>query len=143
MRVVSMCFQAPWVPIAAQIHVAVSLHERYLKGAQRVDVVVERCIRVPGGEEARAMRVEEYEGRREVGVVVDYVGEVGHGFSAFVHWGCEGSIRGVGRGVDGVDCCLPAVPTVSESTAGSGIEPGHTLANVLLPSPYSPFRFWP
>lgn len=143
MRVVSMCFQAPRVPIAAQIDVAVSLHKRYLEGAQRVDVVVERGVGVPGREEARAMRVEEYEGRREVRVVVDYVGEVGHGFSAFVHGGCEGSIRGVGRGVDGVDCRPPAIPTVSESTAGGGIEPRHTLVNVLLPSSCSPFRFWP
>lgn len=51
--------------------------------------------------------MEEDERRREVGVVVDYVGEVGHGFSAFVHWGCEGGVRGVGGGVDGVDRRLP------------------------------------
>ena len=54
--------------------------------------------------------MQEGEGGREVGVVVDYVGEVGHGFSAFVHGGCEegrgGCIIGGGR-VDGVDCCLP------------------------------------
>ena len=57
---------------------------------------MERGVGVPGGQEARAVGVEECEGRGEVGVVVDYVGEVGHGFSALVHWGCEGCVRGVG-----------------------------------------------
>ena len=46
-----------------------------------------------------------------MGVVVDYIGEVGHGFSAFVHGGCEGRVcgGGVGGGVDGVNGGLPAV----------------------------------
>ena len=62
---------------------------------------------MPGGEEAGAVRVDEGEGRWKVGVVVDDVGEVGHGFSAFVHGGCEGGGVGGGR-VDGVDGRLPA-----------------------------------
>ena len=69
---------------------------------------------MPGGEEARAVGVEEDKGGREVGVVVDNVGEVGHGLSAFVHWGREDSIRGVGGGVDGVNRRLPAVLLVSK-----------------------------
>ena len=51
---------------------------------QGVDVGVERGVGVPGGEEARAVGVEECEGLGERGVVVYYVGEVGHCFVAFV-----------------------------------------------------------
>ena len=79
---------------------------------------MERGVGVPGREEAGAVRVDEDEGGREVGVVVDDVGEVGHGFSAFVHGGREGGGGGgvgVGGGVDGVDCCLPAGLLVSKS----------------------------
>ena len=57
--------------------------------------------------------MQEDEGGREVGVVVDDVGEVGHGFSAFVYGGCEGRVGGgVGGGVDGVDCCLPTTDSL-------------------------------
>ena len=105
-----MRFEASGVPVAAQVHVAVALHERDLEGAQRVDVVVERGVGVPGGEEAGAVGVEEDEGGGEAGVVVDDVGEVGHGFAAFVHGGREGGGGVVaGGGINGVDCCLPAV----------------------------------
>lgn len=87
------------------------------------------------------MRVKEDEGGREIVVVVYHVGEVGHGLSAFVHWGCEGGIRGVGGGVDSVDCCLPAVFSISrEDCWGGG---GHTLANSLLPSPCFLSPSWP
>ena len=76
---------------------------------------MERGVGVPGGEEAGAVGVDEGEGGGEVGVVVDDVGEVGHGFSAFVHGGCEGGGGGgVGGGVDGVDCCLPAGPVCEQ-----------------------------
>ena len=80
---------------------------------------MERGVGVPGGEEARAVGVDEGEGGREVGVVVDDVREVGHGFSAFVHGGCEGGVVDGGvRGVDGVDGCLPAELVVSNARAG-------------------------
>ena len=86
------------------------MEEWDLEGAQRVDVVVERGVGVPGGEEAGAVGVDEGEGGGEVVVVVDEVGEVGHGFAAFVHGGREGGgcVGGRGRRVDGVDGCLPA-----------------------------------
>ena len=76
---------------------------------------MERGVGVPGGEEAGAVGVDEGEGGREVGVVVDDVGEVGHGFPAFVHGGREGRVvDGVGGGVDGVDGCLPAGVALSK-----------------------------
>lgn len=78
MRIVPMCFQTTRVPVTAQVHVAGFLYKGYLEGAQRVDVVVEGGVGVPGGEEAGAVGVEEYEDGWEVGVVVDYVGEIGH-----------------------------------------------------------------
>ena len=40
MRVASVRFQAPRVPVAAQVRVAVFLDEGYSEGSQRVDVVV-------------------------------------------------------------------------------------------------------
>lgn len=57
------------------------------------------------------MRVEEGDCGGEVVVVVDYVGEIGHGFVAFVEWGHQGvGVRSCfSRGVDNVDCALPAV----------------------------------
>ena len=142
MRVVSVRYQAPRVPVAAEIDVAVLLHKGDLERSEGVDVVVERGVGVPGREEARAVGVEEDEGGGEVGVVVDDVGEVGHGFSALVHWGCEGRVRGVGGRVDRIDCCLPAKFSVSKSEIARG---GAilTLANTLLPSPYSPSPSWP
>ena len=84
------------------------LDEGELEGAEGVDVGVEGGVGVPGGEEAGAVGVEEGEGGGEVGVVVYYVGEVGHGFVTFVEGGGEVGGEGVGGGVDGVDCCLPA-----------------------------------
>lgn len=145
MRVVSMRFQASRIPVAAEINVAVFLYEGYPKRSQGVDVVVEGRVRVPGGEEARAVGMQEGEGGRQVGVIVDYVGEVGHGFSAFVHWRCQGGgVRVVGRGVDGVDCCLPAALFVSRVGGRCWIgDPRRTLANGLLPSPCFPAPFWP
>ena len=61
--------------------------------------------------------MDEGEGRGEVGVVVNDVREVGHGFSAFVHGGREGGVvcGVIGGGVDGVDGCLPAGLVVSKS----------------------------
>lgn len=101
-------FQTPRVPVTAEIHIAGLLYEGELEGAQGVDVGVEGGVGVPGGEETGAVGVEEGEGGGEGGVVVYYVGEVGHGFVAFVEGGGEVGGEGVGGGVDGVDCCLPA-----------------------------------
>ena len=98
---------------------------------------------MPGREEARAVGMEECEGGREVGIVVNYVGEVGHGLSAFVHRGCEGSIGRIGGGVDGVNRRLPAVRSISKIICQRRSKAAHTLANVLLPSPYSPSPSWP
>ena len=59
-----------------------------------------------------------------MGVVVNYVGEVGHGFSAFVHGGREGGIcgGGVGGGVDGVNGGLPALALfVSKHVVAPGV----------------------
>ena len=80
-----------------------------------------------------------------MGVVVDYVGEVGHGFAAFVHGGCEGGVcgGGIGGGVDGVNGGLPAVALfVSKGVycldiGGCGAM-GHTRADSGRPSPCSP-----
>lgn len=145
MRVVSMRFQASRIPVAAEINVAVFLYEGYPQRSQGGDVVVEGGVRVPGGEEARAVGMQEGEGGRQVGVVVDYVGEVGHGFPAFVHWRCQGGgVRGIGGGVDGVDCCLPAVLFVSGVGGRCWIgDPRRTLAIGLLPSLCFPAPFWP
>ena len=78
MGVVPVRFQTARVPVAAQVHVAVFLDKGDPEGAQRVDVVVEGRVGVPGGVEAGAVGVQEDEGRGEGGVVVDYVREVGH-----------------------------------------------------------------
>ena len=103
-----MGFQTAWIPVTAQVYVAGLLDEGELEGAEGVDVGVEGGVGVPGGEEAGAVGVEEGEGGGEGRVVVYYVGEVGHGFVAFVEGGGEvGCGEGVGGGVDGVDCCLP------------------------------------
>lgn len=107
--VVSMRRETAGVPIAAEIHVATVLHEWYLKGIHGVDVGMQRGICVPGAKEAGSVGMQEGEGGREGGVVVDYVGQVGHALVAFVEGCCEGvGVRGVGGGVDGVDCALPA-----------------------------------
>ena len=44
---------------------------------------------MPAGEEAVAMRVQKGEDGGEIGVIVDYVGQVGHCFAAFVGRCCE------------------------------------------------------
>lgn len=68
-------------------------------------------IDVPGHEKACTVGVEKDDGGGKGVVVIDYIGEVGHGFVAFVERGRQG----VGvqscfvRGVDNVDCPLPAV----------------------------------
>ena len=64
---------------------------------------------MPGGEEARAMRMKEGEDGRERCVIVNYIGEIGHTLVAFVERRCEDGIGalgscGVPRGrVDGVE----------------------------------------
>jgi len=113
--IVSMRLQATGVPIASQIDVAIALHKRELQRAQSVDIIVKWRVSMPGSEEAIAVRVEEGESRRESVIVVYDVGEVGHGFMAFIHWGCKGA-AGVGRRIDRVDCGLPAVLMVSGSS---------------------------
>ena len=149
-RVAPVRLQAARVPVAAQVDVAVALHDGDPEGPQGVDVVVERRVSVPGGEEAGAVGVEEDEGGGQVGVVIDDVGEVGHGFSAFVHGARESCVGGVGGGgVDAVDGRLPAVLKLYISKhrqAGMMLrerEPVHTRASVALPSPCYPSPSWP
>ncbi len=74
MLVVSMRRKTAGVPITAEIHVAVLLHEGHLKRIHGVDVGMQRGICVPRAEEARGVGVQEGEGGWEGGVVVDYVG---------------------------------------------------------------------
>ena len=69
---------AAGVPITAEVYVAVLLDVGEAECAQGVGVVVERGVGVPCVCEAAAVRVDEDEGGGEGGVVVDYVGEVGH-----------------------------------------------------------------
>lgn len=105
MRVVPLLQLAAGVPVAAQIGVAVAAHKVGAQFAQRVDVVVKGGVGVPGSPEAVAARVDEGHDGGEGVVVLDYVGEVGHGFVAFVGRGVQGGVGVVDR-VDGV---LPAV----------------------------------
>lgn len=69
---------AAWGRVAAKVDVAVLADERQLEILQGVDVVVQGSVRVPGVPEAGAVRVDEGHDGREGGVMVDYVGEVGH-----------------------------------------------------------------
>lgn len=84
-------FLAAGVPVAAEIDVAVVLDKVGSQHAHCVDVVVERGVIVPCQEEAVAMCVEKDYCRGKGVVVVNYVGEVGHGFVAFVQ-GCRKNI---------------------------------------------------
>lgn len=109
MLVPAMCPLAARVPVAAEVDVAVSLDEVELQGSHGGDVVVERRVDVPCEQEARAVGVEEGDGGREVVVVVDEVGEVGHGLMALVEGRFQGVLVGGGRfgGIDDVKRTLP------------------------------------
>ena len=76
--------RAAGVPVAAEIDVAGAGDGVEAEELEGVDVGVEGRVGVPGGEEAGAVGVDEGDGGGEVWVVVDDVGEVGHGFFAFV-----------------------------------------------------------
>ena len=106
---------ASWVPITAKVDITILLYEGKLEGIQGVDVGVEGGIRVPSREEAGAVGVQEGECSGEGVVVVDYVGQVGHAFAAFVEGGCEDWVGVQGRGgyglggwIDDVKGALPA-----------------------------------
>lgn len=111
MTIDAMTGLAPGVPIAAEIHVAILLDEIELEVAHSHDIIVQGRIDMPGHEETRPVCVKEGDGGREVVVMVDYVGKVGHGFVALV----EGSFEGTfvlyrdPRRIDDVDGRLPAV----------------------------------
>lgn len=107
--VLAVRFLAAGVPVAAEVDVAVFLNVGDLEGAQGVDVVVEGSVGVPCVAEAAPVWMDEGEGDGEGGVVVYDVGEVGHGFVAFILWGCEGCVGCGGGGIDGENCVLPAV----------------------------------
>lgn len=101
---------AAWVPVAAEIHVAIFLDKVELESAHGGDVVVEWRIHVPSLEESRTMRVEECDGRGEHIVMVDHIGQVCHGFVALVHGGGELETRGffLGR-IHDVNRTLPTI----------------------------------
>ncbi len=71
-------------------------------------------VGMPASEEAITVRVDQGKSRRQGVIVVYYVGEVGHGFVAFVHRGCEGG--SVCRRIDGENCGLPAAFIISRYT---------------------------
>lgn len=68
---------------------------------------------MPASEEAIAVRVQEGEGGREILVIIDDVGEVGHASVTLVHWGGKGG-GVVGGWVNSVNCCLPALYLISK-----------------------------
>ena len=111
MLVLAMTFLAPGVPIAAKVDVAILLDEIELESAHCVDIVMQRRIDMPCQKESGSMRVEEGYGRGKVFVVVDHVGQIGHGLMAFVEGGREllaVRSRNAG-GVYDVDRTLPTV----------------------------------
>lgn len=109
MPVLPMGLQTSRVPVAAQVHIAVLLDKAQLQRAHGGNVVVQRRINVPGLEEAGAVRMEEGNCGRELVVVVDYVGEVGHGLVAFIYGRgeCVLALGGTGR----VNRVYRALPT--------------------------------
>lgn len=62
---------AAWVPVAAEVDVAIALDEVELEGAHGGYVIVERGVDVPGHKEAGAVGVEEGDGGGEGVVVVN------------------------------------------------------------------------
>ena len=74
MRVDPIIYLTARVPVAAQIDVPVASHEAGSELAQRVGVVVEGGVGVPGGPETVAVRVDEGHDCWEGVVVVDDVG---------------------------------------------------------------------
>lgn len=93
--------------------------------------------------------MQEGEGGREGGVMIDYIGQVGHAFVAFVQGcgevfavrGVQG-VRGGGR-VDGIDCSLPAGRKVSRGEEMGRGAKVYTRASTRLPSRRSPAQAWP
>lgn len=133
--IVAATLGAAWVPVAAEVDVPAFRDGVQAEELHRVHVVVEGSVHVPGSEKAVAVGVEEGDyGGDGVRVVIDYVGEVGHGFFAFVHRGCElrcGEVGGNGacagvregrdRGIDDVDCSLPVGEVLRN--------PGHVICD--------------
>ena len=83
---------AAWNPNAAQIGIAIMLNEINIQGIYGVDVIIVISIRVPASWIPITMAVEEYDGGSEIIIMVDYICEVGHGFSAFIYFCVDGSI---------------------------------------------------
>lgn len=111
MLVLAMAFLAARVPIAPKIDVAVLLDEIELESAHCGDIVVQRCVHMPCQKKPGAMRVEEGDSRGKVFVVVNHVGQIGHGLMAFVEGSREHlAVRSRNAGgVHDVDCTLPTV----------------------------------
>lgn len=111
MLVLAMAFLAPRVPIAPKVSVAVLLDEIELESAHCGDIVVQRRIYMPCQKEPGSMRVEEGDSRGKVLVVVDHVGQIGHGLMAFVEGSREHlAVRSRNAGgVHDVDRTLPTV----------------------------------
>lgn len=62
------------VPITTKIGVAILLHKRYPKRVESIDIGMQRCVGVPGRQEAGAVGVHKCHCGREGGVVVDDIG---------------------------------------------------------------------
>lgn len=79
------------------------------------------------------MGVEEYDIGWERVIEVDDVGEIGHGFVAFIRWGSE-DVRvfgGTSRWVDDIDCWIPTVKItrfLSEQFSPSKTRAAKTIA---------------
>lgn len=106
----SMCSLAPGVPIASKVDVSILLNEVKLQRSHGRYVVVQGCIHMPCHKESSAVCMEEGDDRRELVVVIDQVGKIGHRLVAFI----EGRLKLVlisgrfSRRVDNVYCAFPA-----------------------------------
>lgn len=106
----AMCFLATGIPIAPEVDISVLLDEVELQRPHGRYVVVQGSIYMPCHEKAPAMGMQERDGRRELVVVIDQVGKVGHGLVAFVEGRLELMFIGTRRSrrVDHIDCAFPA-----------------------------------
>lgn len=69
---------------------------------------------MPGSEESRTVGVEEYDVGREIAIEIDNIGEIGHGFIAFICW-CGEDVRVFGRTPRWVNDIDRRIPTLKRS----------------------------
>lgn len=104
-----MSFAAAGIPVTAKVDVAIPFDKVGLKHAHGVDIVVERSVGVPRHVEPGPVGMKEDDGGGESVVMVNDIGQIGHGFMAFVDWGGEDVRIGASflGGIDDVDGALP------------------------------------